>query len=95
MGHQISQKLVETAEAAVFVRLNKLKKYNITVNGKKTSVTLEPLVWDLFHDIADVHHCHINDLCSFIDDRKSHDASLASAIRIFILAYMNIKQKEG
>jgi predicted DNA-binding ribbon-helix-helix protein len=93
MTDTLSKKLIETSEAAVFIRLSKLKKYNIIVGNKKTSVTLEPLVWELLHDIANDQRCHINDLCSFIDERKNKDASLASAIRIFILAYMNIQRK--
>lgn len=93
MGKQLSKKLVQTAEAAIFIRLNRLKKYNITVEGKKTSVTLEPLVWELFHDIADDQKCTIHELCTFIHQRKNNEASLASAIRVFIMAYMNIQRK--
>lgn len=94
MNSSLSKKLIQTSEAAIFIRLSKLKKYNITIGNKKTSVTLEPLVWELLHDIANEQGCHINDLCEFINERKNLDASLASAIRIFILAYTKIQQKE-
>lgn len=90
---KISKKVIEAAEASIFIRLSKLKKRNIHVGEKKTSVTLEPLVWELLHDIAIAQKCHVNDLCSFIDERKNKDASLASAIRIFVMAYMNIQIK--
>lgn len=91
--NELSKTVIEAAEASVFIRLSKLKKRNISVNGKKTSVTLEPLVWELLHDIAIEQDCHANDLCSYIYDRKNSDASLASSIRIFVMAYLNIQVK--
>lgn len=90
---KLSKKVIEAAEASVFIRLSKLKKRNIYVGAKKTSVTLEPLVWELLHDIADAQNCHVNELCEFIYTRKNKEASLASAIRIFVMAYMNIQMK--
>lgn len=93
-GQKISQKINKTVEAGIFIKLNILKKYNIFVNDKKTSVTLEPLVWELFNGIAAEQKCHVNDLCSFIGERKHPKASLASAIRVFIMAYQNIELKE-
>ena len=90
---KVTKHIIEASEAGVFVKLSKLKKRNIALGSKKTSVTLEPLVWELFHDIAQEQECHVNDLCSFIDDRKNSDASLSSAIRVFVMAYMNIQLK--
>jgi predicted DNA-binding ribbon-helix-helix protein len=87
-------KLTNIAESAIFIKLSKLKKRNIVVQSKKTSVTLEPLVWEILHEIADEKACHVNDLCDFINARKHREASLASAIRIFIMAYMNIQLLE-
>jgi predicted DNA-binding ribbon-helix-helix protein len=96
MSHfEFSSQLKEVAEASIFIRFSRLKKRNITVGEKKTSVTLEPLVWELLHKIADEQSCHANDLCTFIADRKHKDASLASAIRIFIMSYMNIQFHEN
>lgn len=91
---EFSSQLKEVAEASIFIRFSKLKKRNIAVGDKKTSVTLEPLVWELLHQIAEEQKCHVNDLCAFIADRKHKDASLASAIRIFIISYMNIQLHE-
>ena len=94
VDRKITKKINKTVEASIFIKLNILKKYNIFVNDKKTSVTLEPLVWELLHAIATEQKCHIHDLCSFISERKHPDASLASAIRVFIMAYQNIGLKE-
>ena len=85
------KKLLETTEATVFIRSNELKKRNIVVNGMRTSVTLEPQVWSILHDVADEHECSIHELCDMIYTLKADKSSLASAIRIFLISYLNIK----
>jgi len=89
----LPKKVIEAAEASIFIRLSKLKKRNIHVGEKKTSVTLEPLVWELLHNIAEEQNFSVHELCTFINDRKNGDASLASALRVFVMAYMNIQIK--
>lgn len=89
------QEVLETAEASIFVSLNELKKRNVMIGGKRTSVTLEPQIWAILHDVAEEQKCTIHQLCSFINERKSEDSSLASAIRVFLISYLNIKVKKG
>lgn len=90
----ISQ-FVETAEASLYIGLSELKKRNIQVKDKRTSVTLEPQVWAILHDVAEEMDCTIHDLCTFIQERKNPDSSLASAIRVFIMSYLHIKLKKA
>jgi len=93
--NSFSKSLLETIEAGILIQFNYLKKRNIIVNGRKTSVTLEPLVWEIFHDIAESEQCHINDLCEFIAERKHEKASMASAIRIFVIGHLGAKSKNN
>lgn len=88
------KKFLETSEASFFLKLNELKKRNIKIGDKRTSVTLEPQIWMILHEIADEQDCSIHDLCSFIDDRKAKDSSLASAIRVFLTSYLYINLKK-
>ena len=87
------QKFLGTSEASLFLRLNKLVKRNITINGKRTSVTMEPQVWQILHDIAAEQNCTIHDLCTMIHERKSENSNLASAIRVFLISYLYINIK--
>lgn len=87
-------KLLETAEAAILIRLNELKKRNIVIGGKRTSVTLEPLVWEILHEIANEQDCTIHDLCTFIHERKGDNSSMSSAIRVFLISYLYINYKK-
>ena len=86
-------RLIETVEASLFIRMNELKKRNITISGKRTSITLEPQAWEILHDVAEAQDCSVHDLCSFINERKSDKSSLSSAIRIFLLSYLYIQNK--
>ncbi len=87
--------LLETAEASIFVSLNELKKYNVMIADKRTSVTLEPKVWSILNEVADDQGASIHELCSFIAERKSADSSLSSAIRVFLISYLHIKVSKG
>ncbi|MGH1455888.1 MAG: ribbon-helix-helix domain-containing protein [Alphaproteobacteria bacterium] len=86
--------VLETAEASIFVSLSELKKRNIIIKGNRTSVTLEPQVWVILHNVAEEQKCDIHNLCSFIFERKNDDTSLASAIRVFLISYLDIKLRK-
>lgn len=87
--------VLETAEASIFIGLNELKKHNIHIGDRRTSVTLEPQVWAVLQDVAKEQGCTTHELCDFINERKSEDSSLASSIRVFLISYLNIKLKKG
>lgn len=59
---------------------------NIVVNGRRTSVRLEPDMWAALEEIAQREHCGINRLCSMID-RRCRQSPLTAAIRVFITNY--------
>ncbi len=81
---------LETAEASIFVSLSELKKRNIVIGGNRTSVTLEPQVWVILHKVAEDQNCDVHELCTFISERKNPETSLASAIRVFLISYLDI-----
>jgi predicted DNA-binding ribbon-helix-helix protein len=87
--------VLETAEASIYISLSELKKRNVVINGSRTSVTLEPQIWTILHKVADNHGCDIHNLCSFIFDRKNEETSLASAIRVFLISYLDICLEKG
>ena len=86
-------KHIQTVEASLNVKLNTMKKYNVVIGEKRTSITLEPMVWEILHDLADHQECTIHELCSFINDRNKSGANLSSAIRVFLLSYLFIHFK--
>ena len=60
---------------------------NITVNGRRTSVRLEPEMWRALKEISGRENCSIHELCSLISFRKNRRTSLTAAIRVFLMLY--------
>jgi predicted DNA-binding ribbon-helix-helix protein len=59
---------------------------NIVVAGHRTSVRLEPVMWDALHDIARRLQVTVHDLVTGIDRERSA-SSLTAAIRVYIVDY--------
>ncbi|NNE86008.1 MAG: ribbon-helix-helix domain-containing protein [Alphaproteobacteria bacterium] len=59
---------------------------NITVNGHRTSIRLEPEFWAGLADIARYENLTIDQLCSEVD-RGAGELSRTAAIRVFIASY--------
>jgi predicted DNA-binding ribbon-helix-helix protein len=62
-------------------------KHSLTLHGHRTSVSLEPAFWDAFRAIADAQNTPLNTLAAEIDDARTGDEGLASAIRLFVLRH--------
>jgi len=59
-------------------------KHSLTLNGHRTSVSLEAAFWTAFRQIADQRGLALNALAAEIDAGRG-DVGLASAIRVFVL----------
>ena len=59
---------------------------NIVVGGHRTSVRLEPVMWDALHDIAAREGRNINDIVTEVD-RDRTASTLTAAIRVYIVDY--------
>lgn len=60
-------------------------KRSLTLSGHRTSVSLEAPFWDEFRRIAADRGISVNALADTLDRSRSPPASLASAIRLFVL----------
>jgi predicted DNA-binding ribbon-helix-helix protein len=60
-------------------------KHSLTLHGHRTSISLEPEFWDAFRSIAADMGKPLNALAAEVDDARSGDEGLASAIRVFVL----------
>lgn len=63
------------------------EKHSLTLEGHRTSVSLEPEFWAAFREIAERQGRGLNALASDIDIARGAETGLASAIRLYILAY--------
>ncbi|HWD57809.1 MAG TPA: ribbon-helix-helix domain-containing protein [Stellaceae bacterium] len=63
-----------------------LRIRNVVVAGHRTSVRLEPLMWDALREIAGARGVLLNDLVTEIDQGREA-LSLTAAIRVFIVEF--------
>jgi len=63
----------------------KIEKHSINIAGHATSVTLEPLFWELLKQIAAIEKKALRTLIEKIDDGRTHN--LSCAIRIYIMTF--------
>ncbi|MGB3317276.1 MAG: ribbon-helix-helix domain-containing protein [Albidovulum sp.] len=60
-------------------------KHSLTLNGHRTSVSLEDEFWRAFREIAEDRDVAINALAAEIDGERGTETGLATAIRLFVL----------
>ena len=60
------------------------EKHSLTLNGHRTSVSLEADFWAAFRDLATARGVTLNTLAAEIDAGRG-DVGLASAIRVVVL----------
>jgi predicted DNA-binding ribbon-helix-helix protein len=60
-------------------------KRSLTLQGHRTSVSLEDEFWAAFREIARSEGKAINELAAEIDTARGTEVGLASAIRVFVL----------
>ncbi len=59
---------------------------NVIVDGRRTSVRLEPEMWDALGEIAEREKRTVHQICSDVD-RTRTESTLTGALRVFILTY--------
>ena len=59
---------------------------NVTVAGRRTSLRLEPAMWDALEEVARREGTTVHRLCTLVEARR-RESSLTAAIRVFILGY--------
>jgi predicted DNA-binding ribbon-helix-helix protein len=74
---------------------NKIREYssgalqskNVRIHTRRTSVRLEPAMWNALNEIAAREGCSIHDLCGAVHDLKEPAASFTAALRVFMMEY--------
>lgn len=64
-----------------------LISHNVWVQGHRTSVRLEAVMWQALHEIAAREEITIHQLITLISDKQGINSSLTATIRAFLVAY--------
>ena len=66
---------------------------NVRIHDRRTSVRLEPEMWNALNEIAGIEDCSIHDLCGAVHDLKDDGASFTAALRVFLMEYYRTAAK--
>jgi predicted DNA-binding ribbon-helix-helix protein len=66
---------------------NRLTMRSVTINGRRTTMRLEPSMWNALRRIAESHSVTVNQLCSKIDSSRG-EMSMTAAVRSYIVSYL-------
>ena len=66
---------------------------NVWVGDRRTSLRLEPDMWDAMDEISQREDCTVHDLCTWVDEHREQ-SSLTAAIRVFICGYFRTAATE-
>lgn len=70
-------------------------KHSLTLNGHRTSVTLEEEFWAAFRDLAAAQALPLNVLAAEIDAARAPGTGLATAIRLYVLRALQASAREA
>lgn len=68
---------------------------NVTVNGRRTTIRLEPEMWDALIEIARRENYTQTQLCSRIAAGQPAGLSFTASVRMFILTYFRTAAHSG
>lgn len=74
-------------------RSSTLVNRNVTIRGRRTSLRLEPAMWDALHEIARREGASVHEICSRVEYSR-RESTLTAAIRVFILDYFRTAATE-
>jgi predicted DNA-binding ribbon-helix-helix protein len=66
---------------------SRLAMHSVTINGRRTTMRLEPSMWNALRRIAETHNLTVNQLCSKIDSSRG-EMSMTAAVRLYIVSYL-------
>ena len=70
-------------------------KHSLTLQGHRTSVTLEAEFWQAFRTIAEEKGIALNALAAEVDAGRAPETGLASAIRVYVLRHDRAQARPG
>ncbi len=66
---------------------------NVFIGDRRTSVRLEPAMWDALAEICQRERISLHEFCEMMDERR-HASSFTAAIRVFVVTYFRAATTE-
>lgn len=65
---------------------------NVTVHGRRTSMRLEPELWEALEGIAARNGATLHQVCTAVESGRRDGQSRTSAVRAFIVRNLRLQQ---
>ena len=90
---EISQTQIDDQPAPTSRGPSTLINRNVFIGRHRTSIRLEPAMWDSLAEICRREDMSLHEICGLIDARRQA-SSLTAAIRVFTLTYFRVAATE-
>ena len=67
---------------------------NVTIGSHRTSIRLEPFMWDGLREVCRREHMTMHDIATIVSIRKPVNTSLTAAMRVFVMTYFRTAATE-
>jgi|GEM_PF-2180705 predicted DNA-binding ribbon-helix-helix protein len=71
-----------------------LVSHNVIISKRRTSVRLEPEMWDGLREICRREKSTVHQICTTVALQKNRGTSLTAAIRVFVMRYFRLASTE-
>ena len=82
----INDQTAEAPNAKKAIRSSLISR-NVTIAGHRTSVRLEPDMWNGLMEVCRRERVSLHDICTRVAEDKSDETSLTAAIRVYVMNY--------
>ncbi|MCK5518286.1 MAG: ribbon-helix-helix domain-containing protein [Alphaproteobacteria bacterium] len=87
MNENISDLNTKVTDEVILHTPGMLQSRNVRIHKRRTSVRLEPEMWNALNEIAELERCSVHDLCGAVHDLKEIGASFTASLRVFMMEY--------
>ena len=94
MRHERTAIQAGLAEGRAAPGTSTLVNRNVTIGRRRTSLRLDPAMWDALEEICRREEMSHHELCAMIDERR-RASSRTAAIRVFIVNYFRAAATEA
>ena len=91
---EASQKIPQAHEENKEHLRSTLVSRNVVISGRRTSVRLEPEMWDGLREICQRERSTMHQVCTTVSLQKLEETSLTAAIRVFVMRYFRLAATE-
>ena len=68
---------------------------NVTISGRRTSVRLEPELWNALINLSEEKGISLNQICTDVDDERGDVGGFTSALRVYIVSELSKMAARG